>query len=238
MAAHAIGMGLLRPNGLLAGFTNQRDWLRIGYEVTGDFRKPGSTITLHRPVENSPNPVHTLWDAEVLEFQTYNSRQAELEQLVVKIKSNIFDEKLKPSRNILVIVLGDIQLQDKTATYLKNCGIDFYLPTASKNNTLLNNNASFPNKFWHEGGITVSRIHRAKGHEANIVYILGLDNVARNESSITLRNQLFVALTRTRGWAYLSGIGNYPMYEEIRRVIESKTTVNFTFQKPKLDVSE
>ncbi|MBD2492103.1 DEAD/DEAH box helicase [Aulosira sp. FACHB-615] len=238
MAAHAIGMGLLRPNGLLAGFTNQRDWLRIGYEVTGDFRKPGSTITLHRPVENSPNPVHTLWDAEVLEFQTYNSRKAELEQLVVKIKSNIFDEKLKPSHNILVIVLGDTQLQDETATYLRNSGIDFYLPTAPKNNTFLKNNASFPNKFWNEGGITVSRIHRAKGHESNIVYILGLDNVARNESSITLRNQLFVALTRTRGWAYLSGIGNYPMYEEMRRVIESKTTVNFTFQKPKLDVSE
>lgn len=238
MAAHAIGMGLLRPNGLLTGFTNQKDWLRIGYEVTGNFKKLGSIITLHRPVENSPNPVHTLWDGEVLEFNTYNSRQDELEQLVARIKSNIFDENLNPSQNILVIVLGDIKLQDETANYLKNSGIDFYLPTAPKNNTFLRNNASFPNKFWNEGGITISRIHRAKGHEANIVYILGLDNVARNESSIAFRNQLFVALTRTRGWAYLSGIGNYPMYEEIRRVIESKNTINFTFQKPKLDVSE
>lgn len=231
-------MGLLRPKGLLTGFTNQKDWLRIGYEVTGDFRRLGSIITLHRPVENSPNPVHTLWDGEVLEFNTYNSRHTELEQLVARIKNNIFDEKLKPSQNILVIVLGDIQLQDKTATYLKNCGIDFYLPTAPKNNTFLKNSASFPNKFWNEGGITVSRIHRAKGHEANIVYILGLDNIARNESSIVLRNQLFVALTRTRGWAYLSGIGNYAMYDEIRQVIESKNTINFTFKRPKLDVSE
>ena len=31
--AHAIGMGLLRPDGMLSGFTNKKDWESIGYKV-------------------------------------------------------------------------------------------------------------------------------------------------------------------------------------------------------------
>lgn len=42
-----------------------------------------------------------------------------------------------------------------------------------------------------------------------MVYLVGLDNIAKNESDLKLRNQLFVALTRSRGWVSLSGIGDY-----------------------------
>jgi superfamily I DNA and RNA helicase len=90
-----------------------------------------------------------------------------------------------------------------------------------------------------EGGVTVSRVPRAKGNEADMVYVVGFDNVARNESDVSLRNQLFVALTRTRGWATLSGVGNYPMYEEMQRVIQSGDTFTFTYKRPlKRDIAE
>ncbi len=131
-----------------------------------------------------------------------------------------------------------MQLQNQTAKFLLDNGIDFYIPTAPDNNSFLNGMAPFPNKFWNEGGVTVSRVHRATGNEASIVYVVGIDSVARNESNIQLRNQLFVALTRARGWVSLSGIGNYPMYKEISQVIESKDTFTFTFQQPKHDISE
>lgn len=237
-AAHAIGMGLLRPNGMLTRFTTKEDWRRIGYEVEGDFRKQGSTIILRRPQENSPNPVPVFWNDELIEFKTYNSRQAELEQLVQRIKINLLDEKLNPSQDILVITLGSSQLQIQTCEFLVANGINFYIPTATANNCLSDTRTANPNKFWNEGGITVSGIYRAKGNEANIVYIVGLDNVAKNESNLLWRNQLFVAMTRARGWIYLSGIGNFPMYEEIRQVIESRATFTFTFQRPLWDTGE
>jgi superfamily I DNA and RNA helicase len=51
--AHAIGMGLLRPEGMLSGFTRQRDWEAIGYQVLqGSFSSAGQTITLYRPPGN------------------------------------------------------------------------------------------------------------------------------------------------------------------------------------------
>jgi superfamily I DNA and RNA helicase len=239
IAAHAIGMGLLRPQGMLTGMTNQQDWKRIGYEVSGDFRKPGSTIILSRLPKNSPNPVHSLWGGDLLEFKIYDSRTSELEQLVKRIQHNLIEEKLNPSQNILVITLGNTDLHKRTANYLKDNRIDFYIPTALTNNCIPENGtAKNSNKFWNEGGVTVSRIHRAKGNEADIVYVVGLDNIARNEANITLRNQLFVALTRARGWVYLSGIGSYPMYGEIQSVIDAKSTLTFTFQPPQRDVTE
>ena len=57
--------------------------------------------------------------------------------------------------------------------------------------------------------------------------------------SMNHRNQLFVALTRTRGWANLSGVGNYSMYDEMRRVISSGDTFTFAYKRPpKRDIGD
>jgi superfamily I DNA and RNA helicase len=236
-AAHGIGMGLLRPDGMLTGITNKEDWNRIGYEVKGDFRRVGKPITVQRPANYSPNPIPEIWGESVLNFKTYSSRQEELTALAENIMHNIVHDGLNPSRDILVVVLGSttesIELEREVAGFLMDQHIDIYLPTALKLNDLYpiwpNND---PDKFWHDGGVTVSRITRAKGHEADMVYVVGFDNVARNESDVNLRNQLFVALTRARGWANLSGVGNHPMYEEMQRVINSGDTFTFNYKRP------
>ncbi|MBW4593574.1 MAG: ATP-binding domain-containing protein [Brasilonema angustatum HA4187-MV1] len=243
-AAHAIGMGLLRPEGMLAGITNKDDWNKIGYEVKGDFRRIGKPITVHRPSQYSPNPIAELWGNPILEFQTYGSRQQEMTVLAQNIMHNIVHDSLNPSRDILVVILGStseaIELETEVAGFLMDQKIDVYIPTALTLNDLVpqwpNND---PDKFWHEGGVTVSRINRAKGHEADMVYVVGFDNVARNESDVNCRNQLFVALTRARGWASLSGVGHYPMYDEMRQVIASGDTFTFTYKRPpKRDIGD
>ena len=38
------------------------------------------------------------------------------------------------------------------------------------------------------------------GNEAEMVHVVGFDLIARDEESVNLRNGLFVALTRSRGW--------------------------------------
>ena len=242
-AAHAIGMGLLRPQGMLTGITRAQEWQNIGYEVTGKFT-PGHKITLQRPPENSPNPIEELWGESVLEFDIYDSRQAELEALAERILHNVIEDNLKLSREILVIVLGSrtdaIELENKAASFLIEQGIKIYIPTALELDEI---NPQWPNKnpdkFWLEGGVTVSRVPRAKGHEADMVYVIGLDHVARNETDVSLRNQLFVALTRARGWVSLSGVGDYPLYQEIRQVIDSEGNYNFTYKRPlKRDIGD
>ena len=235
-AAHAIGMGLLRPEGMLTGITRVTDWKAIGYEVSGRFIS-GEQVTIRRDRQNSPNIIPDLWENPVIEFHTYPSRQAELTALANKIIANLRQDGLKPSRDILVIVLGTgfetLKLETYVANFLLKQGIDIYIPSAPDCNIIASDRQkSDPNRFWCEGGVTVSRIHRAKGNEAEMVYLVGLDNIAKNESNIQPRNQLVVGLTRARGWVNLSGIGDYPLYEEMQQVIQSGTSFTFTFKRP------
>ncbi|MBW4527720.1 MAG: ATP-binding domain-containing protein [Phormidium tanganyikae FI6-MK23] len=234
-AAHAIGMGLLRGEGMLSGLTRAEDWKAIGYEVSGRFI-PGQQVTLRRPGESSPNPVPQLWSGEVLQFKTYANRTEELQALAQQIQFNLTQEGLQPSRQILVVVLGResaIELERQVVTYLRSHQIPYYIPSATRPNAPLSSGRTVPNRFWYEGSVTVSRIHRVKGNEADLVYVVGFDQIAEDESNITLRNQLFVALTRARGWVYLSGvIGDSPLYPEMRQVIESGDRFTFTFKRP------
>ena len=237
-AAHAIGMGLLRPEGMLRGYTTKEDWENIGYSVKeGSFNPVGQKVVLHRPKEMTPNRVPDLWPGDIINFSTYNTRKEELQNLTEKIKYNIEEDGLDPSRDILVIVLGDAKesyrLKVRAARKLKEMGIDSYIPKALKNNIFYPKYPNVdPNKFWNKGGVTVSNTYRAKGNEAYMVYVIGLDKIAENEDDFAFRNQLFVALSRTKGWLEVSGVGDFPMYKEFKNVIESGNTFEFIFKRP------
>jgi superfamily I DNA and RNA helicase len=228
-SAYALGLGLWRSGGIIRpDRLRKKDLQAIGFEVEGDFRKKNEPITIKRPVENSPNPISQLWDHSLIEFHKYKERKDELAALVEQIKRNLIEDKLNPSRNILIIVLGDKNLEIETANFLLDSGLDVYISGAEKlnctNSKSLNQN---PDQFWCDRAITITSINRAKGNEADFVYLIALDNIAKNEANPTFRNQLFVALTRSRGWVNLSGIGNYPFYNEVENVIKQGN--NFTF---------
>lgn len=236
-AAHGLGMGLLRPEGMLSGVTTKRDWENLGYEVTGDFRQIGQPITISRPEKYSPNPIPQMWGEPTIEFFAYPSRHDELSALADKIMHCIVHDGLNPSRDILVLILGNAsearELEIQTAQFLIEQGIDIYIPSAPKPNlTSFGWPDSQPNQFWHPDSVTVSRLPRAKGNEADMVFVIGFDHIARQEADVTLRNQVFVALTRSRGWANLSGVGNYPMYAEIEQVLASGSSFTFNYRPP------
>ncbi|WP_027482363.1 DEAD/DEAH box helicase [Deinococcus pimensis] len=239
LAAHALGMGLLREQGMLAGLTQQEHWQKIGYEVTGAFRA-GQEITLRRPPEHSPNPLTTLPSEPLVTFHSHRSRDVELGTLVEAIKRNLGEDGLVASRHILVVVLGGHpdakMLQARVFGALRHAGLDAYIPGNRDINVLHqpypNND---PNGFWRDGAVTVSPVMQAKGNEADVVYVVGLDHIAKAEDDLRLRNQLFVALSRSRGWAHLSGVGmeGTGLAGEVRRVLDAGNVLTFRFQPPK-----
>lgn len=247
--AYALGVGLLRTGGILKPERIRRKDLKaIGFETEGDFRKVNQPITITRPQENSPNPIPNIAQEPLVKFGIYDSRQDELLALAKHIEFNFHNDNLNSSRNILVITLGETSppsydgnnLERETAKFLMDYGIDIYIPSACmgsigelRDKCKLNEvKPKYPNNnpdlFWCNGGVTVSRIDRTKGNEADMVYLIGLDNIAKNESDLKLRNQLFVALTRSRAWVSISGIGNYSFYDEVNKVIEQGNHFTFT----------
>ena len=226
--AHAIALGLLR-GGVLTGSTHPEEWQALGYKLIGEW-KIGNQVTLAR--DNSPNIISELWAGEMIGLTKFASRQQELTALARKIKHNLLVDRLQPDREILVIVLGTAfntaPLVKQTATFLINQGINIYLPSQRTCNCLDPNQQQHPNQFWYSGAVTISTIHRAKGQEADQVYLIGLDQIAQDESNIYLRHQLFTALTRTRAWVDLSGLKDYALYQELSSLIQSGSNLTFT----------
>ncbi|CAM4426184.1 nuclease-related domain-containing DEAD/DEAH box helicase [Deinococcus marmoris] len=245
-AAHALGMGLLREDGMLTGLTQRAGWKALGYEVEGSFVS-GQQVTLHRPAQNAPNPVAQLWKDDLLSFEIYPTRQEELQALTRALHQNLTIDGLFPSRQLLVVVLGATRrtkaLIHEVALYLRGAGLDFYVPGQQRANELrdLAWYDRCPDQFWVEGAITVTDARRAKGNEADMVQVVGFDALAAREDDIFLRNQLFVGLTRSRGWVRLSGAGcaASKMTLETRRVLNAGGTFTFQFRPPsKRDLGE
>ncbi|WP_461534715.1 DEAD/DEAH box helicase [Spongorhabdus nitratireducens] len=238
-AAHAIGMGLMREQGMISGVTNREAWKDLGYDVSGRFTS-GEQICLQRPAENSPNPIPVISELPSVELKFYQNRQQEAQEVANKIQSDIQQHKLTPKKQLLIVVFSTESEQLVTSA-LNQRGINYYIPSATQANT---HNIRWPdndpNRFWHQGAVTVSRIHRAKGNEAEMVYVMGLDEIARNENSQKHRNQLFVAMTRAKGWLHISGMEmTSPFYDEFRSVLEADGKYQFIYRKkPLRDLSD
>lgn len=236
-AAHAIGMGFFREEGMITGYTTKKDWENIGYTVLdGNFKRDGNIVKMERKKENSTNPIHEFFKGSCIEFKTYNSHNDLEEELVRDIKNDIEIQKLDPSRDILVVSLKDgyngKKYVDAICSYMKAKGINYYVPSMDSMNKLSCNRKE-ADRFWFDGAVTVSNINRAKGNEAAMVYVIGLEDVAQNEDSVEFRNQLFVALTRAKCWVKVMGVGEYEFYEEFNKAINANGKFEFKFIRPK-----
>ncbi|MGL4742453.1 MAG: DEAD/DEAH box helicase [Sarcina sp.] len=232
--AHAVGMGFFREGGMLTGYTTKKDWEDIGYTViSGDFRRNGENVILERQKENSPNPIHNVYHGSCIEFCKYHSTPRLIKDLVQSIKDNLDKDGLN-KRNILIVNLEKFnKLKTELTNLLRLEKIDFYIPGTEGNNILTGNLK--PDKFWSDDAITISKIERAKGNEAVMVYVIGVEEIAKNESSIAYRNKLFTAMTRAKCFLKVMAIADieYTLYEEIEASIEANGRFEFEFIRPK-----
>lgn len=241
-AAHAIGMGIFRKKGLISGYTRKEEWEKVGYEVIeGDFKKEGNTILLRRLRETSPNPIEEYFKGNSIELNTFKSEYDMIKELAKNIKNDISIEKLNPSRDILIVDLkgNKNRFEEEIGIYLKKLGINFYIPAQpNMNQHTCDWRYKKPDKFWCDNAVTISQTPRAKGNEAPMVYVVGIEQIAENEQSIKERNKLFTAITRAKCWVKLMGVGNYELYDEIDRAISSNGKFEFKFTKPKKETDD
>ncbi|NHN58469.1 MULTISPECIES: NERD domain-containing protein [Halorussus] len=216
MLAHALGMGLVRDGGAVQAITTQDGWESIGYEVeSGDFRKFGDPVELTRPAEHSPHPLADETAATPFAaFQSFADKGEEVEWVADRVADDIADHGLAPER-ILVVPLGEYWSSKETGERLAD---------------ELESRGVTPNLVWEgskdvfaeDGAVTVSRVNRAKGNQAAMVYVVGVEHVeddARRADLVQRRNEAFVALTRTEAWCTVTGTGDdEPIFHEIEDI--------------------
>ena len=88
-----------------------------------------------------------------------------------------------------------------------------------------------PDDFFQEDSIAISQIYRAKGNEAAIVYLINADLCARGINLSRKRNIIFTAMTRSKAWVRVSGIGDDMdlLIQEFNSVKERNFQLEFTY---------
>lgn len=201
LCAHALGFGIYGPK-VVQMLENKEHWEDVGYNVIeGDFIE-GSTTVIERPEINSLGIVsETCPKDNIVSARAFSTIEEELDYVVTKIKENI-KEGLRPD-DILVEVVDDRNAKG----YLR--GIEERLLKYKIPSHNIHVDTFGLKDFQKEGCVTLSTVHKAKGNEAFMVYVVGVDALFGSYSGVRARNILFTAMTRAKGWVSISGMGEF-----------------------------
>ncbi|MDD1686412.1 ATP-binding domain-containing protein [Methanoregula sp.] len=225
MLAHAIGLGLYSPDGPVQMLSKKESWEAFGYKIEhGDLVKD-SKLTIFRPKENSPNPINDVYKGsqEIITSQIFEDRDKEFDWIARSIYNDITVEKVLPE-HIIVICLDPLNMKK-------------YLPPIQERLYSLGLQSAIPglvddsSAFAEDGRVTLSTVLRAKGNESYIVYVFSFDVLYDYVESLQNRNRAFTAITRSKAWVRISGIGPgmKKAKSEIDKILSDQPKFNFIF---------
>lgn len=216
--AHSIGFGLYRDRGKVQMFDDLQLWKDIGYKVEGGKLNYGQDVILVRSSEATPNYFNELLNVDdSLIVKGFETQEKQYEWVANEIEKNIKEDELDAD-DILVIF--------PDAYYSKSEYRRFSRYLQEKNiGTLLAGVDVGRDTFRIEDVVSCSGIYRAKGNEAPMVYIVNSEYSVEGPELIKLRNILFTAITRSRAWVRICGVGS--AMEELIKEIDKCVNNNF-----------
>ena len=198
--AHSLGFGIYREDGLVQLFSDTDLWTDIGYKVVSGELENGKYVKMVRSEEAAPAYFKELLNSnDAVSANCFRDKIEEYKWVSNQIKKNIEEDELDPD-DILVIFPDTYYAKPDYAEFRK------YLIANGINSNLVGV-ATSRDTFKIEGCITCSHIYRAKGNEAPMVYILNADYCVQNIELRKVRNILFTAITRSRSWVRICGVG-------------------------------
>lgn len=198
VCAHALGFGIY--GNTVQMLENREQWEDIGYNVVkGDF-VAGSSTEIERPAVNSLATISMNQSpGEIVNACVYDTFDEEVDGTIRSIAEDL-KEGLRPD-DILVIVVDDRNAR----SYLRSVSVGLTKIGVPYNN--IHDDTYGIRDFYREGHVTLSTVHKAKGNEAFMVYVLGVDALYSTYAGVRERNVLFTAMTRAKGWVRVSGVG-------------------------------
>ena len=228
--AHAIGFGIYNDS-LIQSLENKQHWIEFGYNVLEGDCRLGDRMVIERPKENSPLLVSECQTPEqIIELKSFSTDSEEIEWIANSIEYNIQHENVRPD-DIIVICLDD----KNSKARLRSLSAKLIF----KGINTFNITDSFYSKgFIEEGSVTLSTVYKAKGNEAAIVYVMGTQVFEQGKNRRSMRNKIFTAFTRAKGWLKISGVDteDSQLWKEINQVISDKFVLRFIQTEPKFTV--
>ncbi|MBF0419007.1 MAG: ATP-binding domain-containing protein [Magnetococcales bacterium] len=238
VTAHALGFGIYRTpdndtaTGLVQMFDHNRLWLDVGYQVTDGKLEDGHDVVLSRTDESSPVFLedHSSID-DLIQFHCFDSMVEQTQWVADAIRTNLTDDELRPD-DILVVNPDPLTTRSVVAPVrqlLYEYGINSHLAGVDTSQDVF---------FDSEGkSVTFTGIFRAKGNEAGMVYILNAQDCYSSHRNLArIRNRLFTAITRSKGWVRVLGFGHGMrlLMQEFERL--RNNDFNLRFQYPSEEI--
>ncbi|MEY3219959.1 MAG: hypothetical protein RIT27_1316 [Pseudomonadota bacterium] len=209
MVAHGLALGLYRQKGDIECIKNKKTWNALGYKIIEPTNienfNSGNKMVIERPEEFSKNKLENLLkeyqkeEQKLIQITQFLTINEEIAFIVPKIQEAITIGKIDPTE--IIVVTLDTKAAKEHLSLIRQ-SLD-RLNIASTMPGLIEDASIFKKK----GTVTLTTPFRAKGNEANVVFIINAQKVVM-DSLFRARNALFVAITRARGWCYISGNGN------------------------------
>ncbi len=197
--AHALGFGCYRSE-LVQMFDDPGLWGDIGYEAVTGQLAPGEPVVLRRKPQCSPAFFEKYVEpSEGVQFVVFGSREEEAQWVAAQILENISADELEPT-DVLVVYPNPISVRKDSKDlreYLAAQGIASHIAGVTSSVDVL----------YRQASIAITGIYRAKGNEAPMVYVMDADWVHGGWDLIRKRNSIFTAMTRSRAWLRVCGVG-------------------------------
>lgn len=209
MTAHALGFGIYREplsegvTGLIQMFDNPQLWTEVGYRAIDGRLGDGQRVTLQRTLDTSPSFLeeHSSID-DLIQFKHFQSEEEQAEWLAAAIKNNLEQDELM--HDDIVVINPDPRTSREqvgpTRRILLDMGISSHLAGVDTDPDIFHTD---------EASVTFTGVFRVKGNEAGMVYIINAQDCHSSALNLArIRNQLFTAITRSKAWVRVLGIGD------------------------------
>lgn len=202
VTAHALGFGIYRKkNQLVTMFRDKELWRDVGYKVKEGSLELGKRVVLERDNEASPEFLTAnLNENDLITFKSFDSVQEQYKAVANEILENIKNDELS-YRDIIVI-------HPEVYTYKSEFSALRKILFENKIESHITGVNTSPDDFFIEKSIACTSIFRAKGNEAAVVYVINADFCYGGSELIKKRNILFTAITRSKGWVRVYGVGD------------------------------
>lgn len=207
VTAHGLGFGTAREPrvegdiGLVQMFDQPSLWRDIGYHVSDGELVPGKRVRLARSPDSSPKFLesHSSKD-DIIDFLLFETIEEQNEWVANSILQNLNKDELRFD-DVIVINPNPFTARRKLGPLrelLLAAGVSNHLAGVD----------SATDKFFKDDSVTFTGINRAKGNEAAMVYVVNSEAGNTGGGNLAVvRNRLFTAITRSKAWVRVCGVG-------------------------------
>jgi superfamily I DNA and RNA helicase len=223
-SAHGTGFGVYRPEGLVQIFDTPSLWEDIGYRFARGRPKGNTDVSIIRKEGASPAYFEELLNPQdAVKTEAFRSAAEQYNYIADQIEKNLSEDELDYD-DILVVFCSPLTIRTDAAG----------MSAALRKRKIVSHLAgitSSRDKIFSDNSIALTGIYRAKGNEAPMVYVADAQYCVSGFELARRRNILFTAMTRSRAWVRVTGVGAEmaKLKSELDRVAAAGYALNFRY---------